>query len=92
MKIEWNRSMTRKTLVYVIAGVGIMLAYFIMSNFDSVKGIWNSALDILRPFTLGVIFTYLLNGPLMFFERKLRVIEKTKPRRKQAHAYRANRA
>ena len=82
MKIEWNRSMTRKTLVYVIAGVGIMLAYFIMSNFDSVKGIWNSAFDILRPFTLGVIFTYLLNGPLMFFERKLCVIEKNKPRRK----------
>ena len=82
MKIEWNRSMTRKTLAYVIAGVGIMLAYFIMSNFDSVKGIWNSAFDILRPFTLGVIFTYLLNGPLMFFERKLCVIEKTKPRRK----------
>ena len=81
MKFEWTNSMTKKALTYIVSGAGIILAYFIMKNFGEVKGIWNTAKDILRPFTFGIIFAYLLNGPLMFFERKLSFVEKTKPRR-----------
>jgi len=71
MKIEWTRSMTRKTLSYIAGGAGIILVYFILKNFEDVKGLWKTALDILRPFTFGLIFAYLLNGPLMFFEKHL---------------------
>lgn len=78
MKIEWTRSMTKKVAVYVAAGVGIIFAYFIISNFGEVKKIWNSALDILRPFTFGVIFAYILNAPLAFFERSFGFTEKIK--------------
>ena len=52
-----------------------------MKNLDIVKGLWHSVRDILRPFTFGLIFAYLLNGPLMYFEKKLSFVEKTKPRR-----------
>ena len=81
MKIEWTKSMTKKALIYIFAGTGILLAYFILKNFDELKVILHSGKDILRPFTFGLIFAYLLNGPLMYFEKHLGFIEKTKPRR-----------
>ena len=81
MKIEWNSSMTKKVLTYIVSGAGIILVYFLMKNFGQLKGVWDSVRDILRPFTFGIIFAYLLNGPLMFFERKFSFVEKTKPRR-----------
>ncbi len=81
MKIQWTNSMTKRALTYIVSGAGIILAYFLMKNFGDVKNVWNSVKDILRPFTVGIIFAYLLNGPLMFFERKLSFVEKTKPRR-----------
>ncbi|MBP1569093.1 MAG: AI-2E family transporter, partial [Oscillospiraceae bacterium] len=81
MKFEWTRSMTRKTLSYIAAGAGIIMFYFVLQNFEEVKGLWRTALDILRPFTIGIIFAYLLNGPLMFFEKHFGFVEKTKPRK-----------
>ena len=81
MKFEWTRSMTKKAMTYIFAGVGILIAYFLLKNIGEIKGIWHSAKDILRPFTFGIIFAYLLNGPLMFFERKFSFVEKEKPRR-----------
>lgn len=79
MKIEWNRSMTRKTISYILAGAGIILAFFLLKNFEEVKKLFSTAGDILRPFTFGIIFAYLLNGPMMFFERKFLFLEKKKP-------------
>ena len=81
MKFEWTRTMTKRALTYIAAGAGIILVYFLMQNFGEVKNLWSTAADILRPFTIGLIFAYLLNGPLMFFENKLGFIEKKKPRR-----------
>ena len=81
MKIEWTKAMTKRTLTYIFAGIGILLAYFAMQNFDKVSSVWNSAVDIFRPFIFGIIFTYLLNSPLKFFERKLSFVDKGKPRR-----------
>ena len=81
MKFEWTRSMTRKTLSYIAAGAGIIMFYFVLQNFEEVKGLWRTALEILRPFTIGIIFAYLLNGPLMFFEKHFGFVEKTKPRK-----------
>ena len=81
MKFEWTKSMTKKAAVYIISGAGIIFAYFLMENFGQVKTVWGSAMDILRPFVFGIIFAYLLNGPLMFFEKKLSFFEKKKPRR-----------
>ena len=68
MKIQWTNSMTKRALTYIVSGAGIILAYFLMKNFGEIKNLWDSVRDILRPFTVGIIFAYLLNGPLMFFE------------------------
>ena len=81
MKIQWTNSMTKRALTYIVSGAGIILAYFLMKNFGEIKNLWDSVRDILRPFTVGIIFAYLLNGSLMFFERKFSFVEKTKPRR-----------
>ena len=81
MKIEWTRSMTKRTLTYIAAGAGIILFYFILKNWGQVTDILGSALDILRPFTIGIIFAYILNGPLMYFEKHFGFVEKTKPRK-----------
>ena len=81
MKFEWNKSMTKRAATFFVAGAGIILFYFILKNWAEVKSLFQSAEDILRPFTFGIIFAYLLNGPLMFFEKHLGFIEKKKPRR-----------
>ncbi|MBR2041660.1 MAG: AI-2E family transporter [Oscillospiraceae bacterium] len=81
MKFEWNKSMTKRAATFFAAGAGIILFYFILKNWGEVISLWNNAADILRPFTFGIIFAYLLNGPLMFFEKHLAFIEQKKPRR-----------
>ncbi len=81
MKIEWTRSMTKKAITYIAAGTGIILVYFLVQNFEGVKALSETAADILRPFTFGLIFAYFLNGPLMFFEKHFAFLEKEKPRR-----------
>lgn len=81
LKFEWNKSMTKRAAVYAAAGAFIILFYFTLKNWDVVGDLWSNIADILRPFTFGIIFAYLLNGPLMFFEKHCGFVEKTKPRK-----------
>ena len=81
MKVEWTKSMTKRVLVYIVAGIGILAAYFILINLKRVSGILGSVSDILRPFIIAAIFAYIVNGPMMFFERQFgRLADKKKPR------------
>lgn len=81
MKVEWTKSMTKRVLVYIVAGIGILAAYFILINLKRVSGILGSVSDILRPFIIAAIFAYIVNGPMMFFERLFgRLTDKKKPR------------
>lgn len=81
MKVEWTKSMTKRVLVYIVAGIGILAAYFILINLKRVSGILSSVSDILRPFIIAAIFAYIVNGPMMFFERLFgRLTDKKKPR------------
>lgn len=81
MKVEWTKSMTKRVLVYIVAGIGILAAYFILINLKRVSGIFSSVSDILRPFIIAAIFAYIVNGPMMFFERLFgRLTDKKKPR------------
>ena len=80
MKVEWTKSMTKRVLVYIVAGIGILAAYFILINLKRVSGILSSVSDILRPFIIAAIFAYIVNGPMMFFERLFgRLTDKKKP-------------
>lgn len=81
MKVEWTKSMTKRVLVYIVAGIGILAAYFILINLKRVSGILGSVSGILRPFIIAAIFAYIVNGPMMFFERLFgRLTDKKKPR------------
>ena len=81
MKVEWTKSMTKRVLVYIVAGIGILAAYFILINLKRVSGILSSVSGILRPFIIAAIFAYIVNGPMMFFERLFgRLTDKKKPR------------
>ena len=81
MKVEWTKSMTKRVLVYIVAGIGILAAYFILINLKRVSGILSSVSDILRPFIIAAIFAYIVNGPMMFFERQFgKLTDKKKPR------------
>ena len=73
--------MTKRVLVYIVAGIGILAAYFILINLKRVSGIFSSVSGILRPFIIAAIFAYIVNGPMMFFERQFgRLTDKKKPR------------
>lgn len=81
MKVEWTKSMTKRVLVYIVAGIGILAAYFILINLKRVSGIFSSVSGILRPFIIAAIFAYIVNGPMMFFERLFgRLTDKKRPR------------
>lgn len=82
MKIEWTKNMTKRMLVYVVSGIGILAAYFILINLKRVSGIFSYLGDILRPFIIAAIFAYIVNGPMMFFERLFKFADKKKPRPK----------
>lgn len=81
MKIEWTKSMTKRVLVYIAAGIGILAAYFILINLKRVSGVFSYIGGILRPFIIAAIFAYIVNGPMMFFERLFgKLTDKKKPR------------
>ena len=69
MKFEWTKAMTKRVITYFVAGVLILIAYFLFSNMNKVMGFCSLTLSILRPFILAFIFAYLLNGVLAFFEK-----------------------
>lgn len=69
MKFEWTKTMTKRVITYSVAGVFILLAYFLFSNINKVTGFFSWIASVLRPFILAFIFAYLLNGVLAFFEK-----------------------
>ena len=56
MKIEWTKDMTKRVLIYVVSGIGILAAYFILINLKRVSGVFAYLGDILRPFIIAAIF------------------------------------
>ena len=75
MKIEWTKDMTKRVLIYVVSGIGILAAYFILINLKRVSGVFAYLGDILRPFIIAAIFAYILNVCL-----NLRTAKKAAPR------------
>ena len=80
MKIEWTKDMTTRVLIYVVSGIGILAAYFILINLKRVSGVFAYLGDILRPFIIAAIFAYIVNGPMMFFERLFKFTDRKKSR------------
>lgn len=78
MKLEWNKKLTQKVIVYFLTGLLILCAYFILKNPKSLTSTFNVVIDILRPFIFGFVFAYLLNTPMNFFDKLFGKIQKLK--------------
>lgn len=59
----WRRIVT--LLVLVIVG------YWAINNFGTIKGIVDSIISVTLPFLLGIALAFILNLPLKFFERHM---------------------
>lgn len=62
-KFTWRRIVT--LLVLVIVG------YWAINNFGTIKGIVDSIISVTLPFLLGIALAFILNLPLKFFERHM---------------------
>lgn len=69
MKALFDEKTRRYIVTAVVSGIALVLFYLGVTHFDVVRNAWNSVWQILRPFTIGFIFAYILNGPLKFFEK-----------------------
>jgi predicted PurR-regulated permease PerM len=60
-------------IIALVVSTAVFSAYFIIKNFDVgisyVAGIVNKFLSAIAPLILGIIFAYLFNRPVMFFEK-----------------------
>lgn len=71
MKFKLNEEMHKKIWMYaLIIGIGITI-YFAYYRFDVISSFFNTLFSLATPFILGFSIAFLLNKPMMFFERKL---------------------
>ena len=62
----------KKTLWRIFLGTaGCIILYWLLNERESVKLVFNAALNILSPFITGGCIAFILNVPMRFFENKL---------------------
>ncbi len=81
MKMKWTERTTARTVSLIIVVAAGLLLYFALKNWSATVSTVNSLMGMLRPFIVGFVMAYLLNAPLVFFEKKLLgFVDKGKPR------------
>ncbi|MBE6883660.1 MAG: AI-2E family transporter [Ruminococcaceae bacterium] len=82
-KLEISKQTAVKILSsVVVVAIGLLL-YFFIQKFDEVKDTLGKLLSLLSPFLIGFALAYILNIPVMFFDKKLfSFCDKGKPRPK----------
>ncbi|MEG0273919.1 MAG: AI-2E family transporter [Longicatena sp.] len=71
MKFKLTDEMRKKIWMYaIIIGIGISI-YFAFYRFEALAGLFSTVVSLTTPFVLGFALAFLLNKPMMFFERKL---------------------
>lgn len=82
MKLEFSKEIRNRMLANICVVVVGVSFYFALLNFDVLRTVSHTVLDILRPFVYGFVIAFLLNNPVKYFDRILqRVIHNTKARR-----------
>lgn len=71
MKPEWNKKYTTIAVYTFIVLIAITLSIFAIIKFDVIKEFVIDTVSVLTPVIAGVIFAYLLNPLLDFFEFKV---------------------
>ncbi len=83
MKIEWDKKYTTIAVyAFLVIGAGLLFGAVLL-NFSHIWDFLTETIDILLPFTFGIVMAYLLNPFLKLIEKKaLFKIQRYKLRRK----------
>lgn len=71
MKLKLNEDLRKKVLAAVIVVAIGLTIYFVYNKIDILLGMFHTLASLMMPFILGFAIAFLLNRPMMFFERKV---------------------
>lgn len=81
--LRWTRRDTKRAVWVILVAFAVLLLFFLMKNWTKTAAFAGSVGKMFRPFTFGFVMAYLLNAPMMFFERRaFGFVEKKKRRPK----------
>lgn len=70
-KIDWNDRYTTIAVYAILLIVAAVLCISFFRNYGNLRGLTESVLSAMSPIFLGIVFAYLLNPLLRFFENKV---------------------
>jgi predicted PurR-regulated permease PerM len=70
MRFDINRDMRKKIVVYSVSLAAGILLFTVINHFDQVLEILQRAMSILGPFLFGAALAFVLNSPMMWFEKQ----------------------
>ena len=59
------------TISYTIALCAGVVLFIALSNIDVVKAVWDKIISVISPFIYAFALAFVLNRPMMWFERKV---------------------
>lgn len=74
-----NNEVQKKIFIYTTSLVLAILAYLLLSRMNDIGRFIGSVFNILLPFIIGYGLAFILNGPIMALEIRLRRFENVKP-------------
>ncbi len=80
VNLNWTKRDTKRALWVILVAFSVLLLFFAMKNWTKTAALAGSAAKMFRPFTIGFVMAYLLNAPMMFFEKHVfGFVERKKP-------------
>ena len=71
MSKKFKDYLTDQTASYTIALCAAVALFMALSNLDIVANVWRSVISVLSPFIYAFALAFILNRPVMWFERKV---------------------
>ena len=72
MKVEINRDMRRKIIIYSCSLGFAIILFTLINHLDSVMDVISRILSVLGPFLFGIAIAFLMNKPMEWFDRQFR--------------------
>ena len=79
MKVEINRDMRRKIIIYSCSLGFAIILFTLINHLDSVMDVISRILSVLGPFLFGIAIAFLMNKPMEWFDRQFRNRTSLKP-------------
>ena len=69
VNLNWTKRDTKRAVWVILVAFAVLLLFFAMKNWSKTATFAGSVAKMFRPFTIGFVMAYLLNAPMMFFEK-----------------------